>query len=306
MAVMGALAGALGPQGAADARKPAPSRSADRPSDIPARGWRQIAKRVWSEFNEDHIEIIAAGVTFHFLLAIFPGIAAFVALWGLVGDVAQAERQLATLGSILPHDAIAFVGEQMRRLSQAHPAGLSLTVAFGLLVSLWSANGATRALIIGLNVAAEEKETRGPVVLTLVSLAFTLAIIALLAVITVALGAGAVVGAFLGPAARLLVEIARWPALLLLFAGGLCILYRYGPSRPPKRWRWITWGSGGATMLWLAASGGISVWLGHFAHLDRTYGPLGAVIGLMLWIWLSAIIVLGGAELNAEIEREAA
>lgn len=285
----------------------ASSRPASRPpAPVPMRprAWRDILLRVWKDFNADHISIIAGGVTFSILLAIFPAIAAFVALYGLVGDVAAASKQLAVLAVLLPRDIIGFVGEEMTRLAGLRRGGLSLALVGGLAVSLWSANGAVRAMMVGLNIAYETTEKRGFLKLTLVSLAFTAGLIIFLLGSVVALGAGAIVAPFLGARVEWAINVARWPFLLVASAGGLCLLYRFGPCRPFARWRWITGGSAGATLLWLATSAAFSVYISHFAHLGRTYGPLATGIALMLWIWLSAIIVLAGAEFNSQIERQ--
>jgi len=279
------------------ARAPAPQRA--------ARDWRAIARRTLAEFNADHIAIISAGVTFNIVLAIFPALAAFVSLYGLVGDVGDAPRQLETMAVVLPKDILTFIAGEMRRLAQARNGGLSLALLGGVAFSLWSANRAMKAMFVGLNVAFEEHETRGFVRLTLTSLAFTLALIVFVVATAAALAAGAVAGALLGPEVGLAVSLARWPVLLLAFAGVIACLYRFGPSRPVAPWRWISWGSGAATVAWIGASLLFSVYMSRFAHYDRTYGALGTAIGLMVWIWLSVIVVLLGAELDAELDRRA-
>ncbi|MGI8841562.1 MAG: YihY/virulence factor BrkB family protein, partial [Caulobacteraceae bacterium] len=281
-------------------------RGARDPAQIPLRGWKDVLVRLWSEFNADNITIIAGGVTFSVLLAIFPALGAFVALYGLVGDVNDVPRQLQVIGVILPHDMVKFIGGEMIRLARARGGGLSLALIGGLVISFWSANGAMRTFMVGLNVAYEEKEKRGFIGATLTSLAFTIGLLVFAMGTLVALGASSVVAAFLGKDAEFLFNLARWPLLVLAFAGGLSLLYRFGPSREAARWRWITWGSALATVLWLLASVAFSFYASRFAHYDRTYGSLGAVVGLMVWIWLSAIIVLAGAELNAELEHQTA
>ena len=279
-------------------------RLATHPGDIPARGWRDVLKRTWSDFNTDHITVIAGGVTFSVLLAIFPALGAFVALYGLVANVDDIPGQLQTLSAVLPSDAVKFLGGEMTRLAQARHGGLSLTLVFGLLLSFWSANGAMKSLFVGMNVAYEEKEKRGFVKLNLITLGFTLGLVFFLILTTAALGADAIVAKLVGPQAGLIVSLARWPLLVVAFGGGLAILYRYGPSREHARWRWVSGGSLVATALWLVASLLFSLYTSRFSHYDRTYGSLGAVIGLMIWIWISATIVLFGAELNGEIEHQ--
>jgi membrane protein len=265
--------------------------------------WGGVLGRVWTAFNHDNISIVASGVTFSILLAIFPATAAFVAIYGLVADVSQAPRHIAVLAVLLPRDVTTLVGQEMIRLAKARGGGLSLALAGGVALSLWSANGAARAMIVGLNVAYSAREKRGFIKLTLVSFAFTVGLLAFLFVALIAFAAGAVVGAFLGPGAAWLIDVARWPMLLIAATGGLCLLYRFGPCRPFARWRWITWGSAAATLVWLLMSAAFSLYLSRFAHLGRTYGSLATIVGLMLWIWMSAIIVLAGAEMNAEIEK---
>ena len=277
---------------------------ARQPGDIPARGWRDILRRTFTAFNADHITVLAGGVTFSVLLAIFPALAAFVALYGLVANVDDIPGQLQTLGAVLPSDAVKFVGGQMTRLAHARHGGLSLALGFGLLLSVWSANGAMKALFVGMNVAYEARERRGLIRLNLTTLAFTFGLMVFFALTVAALAADAVAARLVGPVAGAFVGFARWPLLLVAFGGGLTLLYRYGPSRERAHWRWVSWGGVAATVLWLAASLLFSAYTSNFSHYDRTYGSLGAVVGLMIWIWISAIIVLLGAELNGEIERQ--
>lgn len=142
--------------------------------------------------------------------------------------------------------------------------------------------------------------------LNLISMAFTVGLFVFAAAMIVALGAGSVVGAVLGKDAEFIINVVRWPALVLAFAGGLSILYRFGHSREMARWRWITWGSALATAVWFLTSVAFSSYVGRFAHYDRTYGSLRSAIGLMVWIWLSAIIVLAGAEMDDELEHQTA
>jgi membrane protein len=279
-------------------------RHASNPAGIPMRGWGDILARAWKEFQEDHITLVAAGVTFYSLLAFFPGLAAFVALYGLFADVADARDQLQVLAFVLPPDTVRFVGDQMIRVAAAHSSGLSVAFVSGLLLSLWSANGAAKALFLGLNIAYEEEERRGFVRLTATSLAFTLGLLAFFILMIAAAVAVPAAMVLLGYQAEQLVRVALWPGLALAIWLAVTLLYRYGPSRERARWRWVSWGAGAVTLIWIAASSLFSIWLAGFAHYDRAYGPLGAVIGFMMWTYLSAVIVLAGAELNAEMEHQ--
>jgi membrane protein len=281
-------------------------RTATSPLRIPLRGWKDILIRTRKEFTDDEVPLIAAGVAFFTLLALFPGLAAFVALYGLFADVAEAQHHLQVLAPILPAGATRFIGDQMVRLAAAQKGGLSLTFAAGLLTSIWSANGAVKAMMTGLNVAYEEEERRGIVHRTLTSLVFTLGLLVFgLAAITL-LGAGPFVETYLGRHAALVVNLTSWPILLVALGLGLALLYRYGPSRDPARFEWISWGSAAALLLWLGVSALFSLYVGNFAHYGKTYGSLGAVIGFMMWCWLSSLVVLVGAELNSEVEHQTA
>ncbi len=292
-----------------DQAQPGRGRGATSPAKIPPRGWRDILGRAWQDFNNDQITSVAAGVTYFTLLAIFPAMAAFVSLYGLFADPSSINGQLQVVSGVLPHDALNFIGDQLKRMTQ-HKAQLGFGFVLSLLISLWSANGAVKALFHGLNVSYQERERRGFVRLNLVSLAFTLG-----GIVFMMLAAGAVVvvppalkllgldgpgGGWLGP----LVGLLRWPLLLLFAAGALSVVYRFGPSRSHARWRWITAGAMAAAVLWLAASMLFSWYVGHFGSYNKTYGSLGAVVGFMTWMWISAIVVLFGAEVNSEIEHQ--
>jgi len=192
----------------------------------------------------------------------------------------------------------------MLRVAAAHPAGLSTAFISGLALAIWSANGAAKACFLGLNIAYEEEETRSFMRLTVTSLAFTLGALVFVVLTLAAVISAPAAAALAGPQVEMLVGLARWPLLAAALASGVTLLYRYGPSREPARWRWVSWGAVVATLLWIAASVAFSVYVGRFAHYDRTYGSLGAVIGFMMWTYLSSVILLAGAELNAELEHQ--
>ncbi len=294
---------------AAEHSEPGRGRAAEAPHQIPARGWKDIAVRTWNEFSADQIPQVAGGVAFFALLSIFPAMAAFVSLYGLFADVGAADHQFSMLANILPREAIGFVGDEMTRIAGAKHAPLGVAFGVSLLLSIWSANGAVKALFSGLNVAYEERERRGIVRLNLISLAFTVGglifIMATLGVLIAAPVALQIVG-WKGRLDPILISALRWPALLIVTGGAFALLYRYGPSRQQARWRWISWGSAAAALIWLGASMLFSWYVANFGHYERTYGSLGAVVGFMTWIWISTMVVLLGAELNAEIEHQTA
>jgi membrane protein len=282
-------------------------RKADTPSEIPARGWKDIGMRVFHDISENRLVSVAAGVTFYVLLAIFPAVAALVSIYGLVSDPATINEHLASLQGVLPQGALDIVGEQVKRITEKGDTTLGLTFFTGIALSLWSANGGMKAVFDALNVVYEEKEKRSFIWLNLRSLAFTAGALLFVVLALVAIVVLPIVFKFIGLSETAwYVSLLRWPALLLAVLGGLALLYRYGPSRDAPRWRWVTWGSAIAGTLWLAASLGFSYYVSNFGSYNETYGSLGAVIGFMTWIWLSTTIVLVGAEINAEMEHQTA
>lgn len=294
------------PQAAALA-EPGRGRDAAHPLAIPPGGWADILRRTWSEFNQDRIVATAGGVTFFSLLAMFPALAAFVSLYGLFFDVSQAREHLKIISGFVPHDIVAFIGDEMTRIASGGGGKLGVAFAISLLLSLWSANGAVKALFDGLNVAYGERESRGIVKLNLISLGFTFgALLFTLLAIAAVVAAPAVLGFLHLDAGSVWLAELRWPVLLALLGLGLSAVYRYGPSRQHPRWVWITPGGLLAAVLWMAASLLFSWYVANFGHFNKTYGSLGAVVGFMTWLWYSTIIVLFGAELNAEIEHQTA
>ena len=282
-------------------------RSAGSPFTIPARAWKDIFWRTYTQIGDDRLLAVAAGVVFYMLLALFPAITALVSLYGLLADPTTINDQLSLLQGVIPEGGIAIVREQVTRLAQISNGALGLGFFFGLALALWSANAGMKAIIDALNVVYDEREKRGFVKLTMVGLAFTLGglvfiILALSAVVVFPIAL-----AWIGFESRSaeLIAILRWPALFVIVVLALGVLYRYGPSRTPARWQWLSIGSVLAALAWLAVSALFSWYLANFAHYDATYGSLGAAIGLMMWLWLSGIVIVIGAELNAEIDKSA-
>ena len=285
---------------------PRRGRFADSPSEIQPRGWKDIAFRVRDGISEDRVIAIAAGITFYALLAIFPAIAAFVALYGIFADSATVSQHLQSVAGFIPVGGIEIIDEQLNRILAQGNNTLGFAFFLGLFVSLWSANAGTKALFDALNVVYNEKEKRSFLKLNGLSLLFTAAGIILLLTSIAAVVLLPIVLKYIGFAdtVDLVVSIARWPILFLGLAAGLAILYRYGPDRETAKWRWITWGSTLAALAWIAASLLFSWYVTNFGTYNETYGSLGAVIGFMTWIWISAIVVLLGAELDAEMEHQ--
>jgi membrane protein len=215
-------------------------------------------------------------------------------------------NQLDAASGILPSGALDVVRDQLTRLTSQGSTTLGISFVVGLVVSLWSANGGIKALFDALNAVYEEKEERSFVRLNATSMAFTIGMIAFLLIALVCVVALPVVLNYLPGFIGSVLNIARWPVLLVLVAFGLSMIYRHGPSRREPRWQWVTWGSAFAAVVWLAASALFSWYVANFGSFNKTYGSLGAIIGFMTWIWLSVIVVLIGAKLNAETEHQTA
>jgi membrane protein len=292
------------PAGAA--LQPGRGRKAKSPFEIPWAGWKDIFWRTYQRIDEDRLLATAGGVVFFGLLAIFPAVTALVSSYGLFADPTTISANLHTLATMLPEGSFQIVEEQVARVVSNGNATLGVTFLFGLLLAIWSANAGVKAIFDALNVAYEEREKRSFIRLNMVSLAFTVGgIVALLLMV------GAVV-AFplaldhlgMAPENKVIVALARWPLLFLILLGALAILYRFAPSRDAPRWQWLSLGALAAALLWIAGSALLSWYLSKFANYNATYGSLGAAIGLMTWMWMSAIVIMFGAELNSEIERQ--
>ena len=281
-------------------------RDAESPSDIPAKGWKDILWRVYGNVSDHRILALAAGMTYYSILAIFPALAALVAIYGLFTDPASIAKHLDVVSGFIPGGAAEVAREQLTRVASKGGSTLGFTFAIGLIISLWSANAAVKALFDTLNIVYGEQEKRGLLKLNAMSLGFTLAAIAFILSALAAVVVIPVILEYLGlsNSADLLIRIARWPAMFLALAIGLSFIYRFGPSREAPRWRWITWGSAAATIMWIVASALFSFYAANFGTFNETYGSLGAAIGFMTWLWISAIAILLGAELNAEMEHQ--
>ena len=269
--------------------------------------WGAVLWRVYQKMNENRLLAVAAGVVFYGLLAVFPALTAFVSLYGLVADPSTVHERLALVVGVLPQGVLDILNEQLTRLTSHRTSALSAGFIGGLLVALWSANAGAKAVMDGLNVAYGEAEKRSFVHLNLVALAFTLGTIFALLLALGAVVIAPIVLSHLGSsgAREALISFGRWPILLGLVVLGLTMLYRYGPSLSDPQWTWLFPGNVIAAVSWLVLSAGFSWYIAHFGSYDATYGSLGAAIGMMTWMWISMIVVLLGAELNAEIQHKA-
>jgi membrane protein len=283
-------------------------RAADRPGEIPKRGWWLIAKRVKAQIKEDRLSIIAAGVAFYGLLAVFPGLVAVVALYGLFTDPAQVESHAASLSAMLPPDAAQVLMTQLHDLVSTDQTALGIGAIGGLLVALWSASSAVRTLMEALNVAYDEEERRGTIAFYGTALLLTFGgVVAIIVAMLLVVGLPAVLKLIgLNWLVETVVAFVRWPVLALLAILGFAVFYRFGPSRTQPRWRWVSWGAAVAVALWIVGSALFSLYVTRFGNYNETYGAAGAIVILLMWFLLSAYAVLIGAEINAEIERQPA
>jgi membrane protein len=283
-------------------------RHSSSPLQIPWTGWKDVLWRTYEQINEDRLLAIAAGVVFFGLLAVFPAITALVSCYGLFADASTISDNLQTLALMLPDGSFQIVQDQIARVLANGQAKLGLTFLFGLALALWSANAGVKAVIDALNVVYGEREKRSFIKLNMLSLTFTAGAIAALLLMVSAVVALPLTLDRIGLAtdSKTIISLSRWPLLLLVVVLALGILYRFGPSRPGARWEWLSIGTLAAALLWLAGSALLSWYLSNFGNYSATYGSLGAAIGLMMWMWMSAIIVLCGAELNSEIEHQTA
>jgi len=290
------------------AREPGRGRHAHHPLQIPWAGWNDILWRTYAEMQSDRLLSIAGGVAFFILLSIFPAITALVSAYGRFFNASTITNSISLLHDVVPDNVLSIIQEQANRIASNSGNALNIGIVVGILVSLWSTMSGVKAMIDALNVIYEQKEGRSFIKLNLVALAFTLSgfAIFLLAVAAVVV-APLILSPFgLGGFAETLIRIVRWPAMLLILLTGLALLYRYGPHRRAARWQWVSVGSIFAAVTWIVTSYLFSWYLASFANYNATYGSLGAVVGLMMWLWISTIVVLLGAELNAEIEHQTA
>ncbi len=281
-------------------------RGARSPAQIPWRGWKDIILRTYQETQDDRLLALAASVVFYSLVALFPAMAAGVSFYALFADAGTIGKHLSLAAGIVPADVLDMLRDEITRIGAKSDGKLTFGFLLGLGIALWSANAGMKAIFDALNVIYDEQERRGLVRLNLMSLFFTVcAIGAVLLAFSAVVVFPLLLAAFgLSSIDEPIIGYLRWPAMGVLMIAALAVLYRYGPSRRPAKWRWINVGSVFAASAWLIVSSLFSWYLGNFANYNATYGSLGAVVGLMMWMWLSTIVVLVGAELNSEIEHQ--
>jgi membrane protein len=281
-------------------------RQADSPQEIPPRGWLDIAKRTGKEVKADQVPLLAAGVAFYALLSLFPAIIAGVSIYGLVADPATVRDQIEKLTQLLSPETAKLVGQQLLQVTSGAGGALGLATVVGILTALWSASSGMKALITGVNLAYDETETRKFVKLRGLALLLTLGAMLLMGVALATIIGYPPIADTLPTVLRWLVAIVRFVILGGLLIVGLAVLYRLAPDRDQPKWSWVSWGSGIAALLWVLATIGFALYANFFGNYNKTYGALAGVIILMFWLYLSAFVVLVGAELNTEMELQTA
>lgn len=280
-------------------------RTAEKPGDIPKKGWKDVLLRVKDEFSKDHLGIVSAGVGFYFFLALFPLLAAVISIYGLVFDPAQVEQHINQLTGALPGQAHSIISDRLRAISEGGQA-LGWALLFSILISLLSANKGTKALFEGVNIAYNQPSQRGFIKENAITLAVTLgAIVVGLIAVAIVIVFPAIVGSLgLPDTLTTVISWARWPVLFIIVMGAIGAIYKIAPDRDNPKFKWVSWGAGVATVLWIGASLLFSLYVNNFDNMDATYGSVAAVIILMLWFQITALCILLGAEINSELEHQ--
>lgn len=281
-------------------------RRAERPEQIPPKGWKEIALRLKTEIKQDQVPLLSAGVAFYALLALFPAVIAAVSIYGLVADPDTVRGQIERLTKLLSPATAEILGEQIKQITAGAGGALGLATALGILAALWSASSGMKALITGVNMAYHETETRKFLKLRGLALLLTLGAMALMGIALALIVAFPALTADWPTALRWTASILRWLLLAALLIVALAVLYRYAPDRDEPKWSWVSWGSGIATLLWVAASVAFSFYVAQFGNYNKTYGALAGIVIVLFWLFLTALVVLVGAELNTTMALQTA
>jgi membrane protein len=272
----------------------------------PSASWWQVTRRAFAESSADHVSMLAGGVAFFAFLAVFPALIAALTIYGLVADPAQVAQQVESLAGTLPRETQPLIADQLGSVVASSDGALGLGLVVSLLAAVWSASSGTGNLMQAINLAYDEEETRGfarlrgtALLLTLGAIVFVLLTLALVAVVPAALDALS-----LGPVGTVLAQVLRWALLVAVVIVALAVVYRVAPDRDAPRFRWASIGALVAAALWIAGSVLFSLYVDNFGSYNKTYGTLAGVVVLLLWLYLTSYIVLLGAEINAEAERQ--
>ena len=280
------------------------------PDPVPVTHRPGVIGIMWSIVDRvarDNVSMVAAGVAFYALLAIFPALAAIVSLYGLFSDPMEVGRQIASLAYILPPEALKLFTDGLQSFVSKSSSQFNIALVTGLVLAIWSARAGMAAVMTGLNIAYQETERRSLIVqnLTAIAMTFAAVILAISIVFAVGIIPAALALVHVPPAIATVIGLVRWPILAAVILTGFAVLYRFAPCRRSPQWRWITWGSATATTFWILGSVLFSFYVSHFGSYDATYGSLGAVVVLLLWLWVAALFFLMGAEVDAELHARA-
>lgn len=279
---------------------------ADKPSEIPAKGWKEISSRVVSQLKKDNVQIVSAGVGFYFFMAIFPTIVAALSIYGLLMDPAQIQDHVDGLAKFLPSEAYGIIESIMKPIVSKPDQSLGWGLLFSILLSLWSANQGTNALFEGINIAYNEEDNRSYFKRTGMTLLFTLGgiVLGFISILIVILFPALIDHIHLGSTVETVLGWTRWILLAIIIIFGLGLLYKKAPDRDNPEIKWVSWGSVTATVLWILGSLLFSWYVNNFGSYDDMYGSFASVIVMLLWMFLTAFIILLGAEINSEMEHQ--
>jgi membrane protein len=284
-----------------------PGHGAHSPEQIPAPGWKGVLRRTWAEMSENNLFLVAGGVTYSMLLALFPALAALVSIYGLLSDPATIEKQVSALSGVLPEQSQQMISQELHQLASASSSSLGIGAVVGVLFALWTASRGMSGQMTALDIAYEEQEGRSFFRFNLVAVLLTLGAIVggIVAIVLVAVVPAAVQFIGLSSTVKWLVLLLEWPLLAALVLFGLAVLYRFGADRKQARWRWLSPGAIAALVLWLLASVAFTVYVSNFSNYTATHGSLGGVVILLTWLYISSLAVLLGAVVNVQTERQA-
>lgn len=278
---------------------------ATTPSEVPPRGWKDVAVRVKDDLRADHVSLSAAGVAFFGFLALIPALAAVISVYGLVADPADVQSRMQQLFTSLPADARELLTEQITRLTESSSSSLGVGLVISVAIALWSASSGMAHLLEAINIAYGEQDERGPVAQRGIALAMTIGVLLLVVIAIAGFAAAATLGDT-NAAVGWIVQVVTWVVAAGLFVGVLAVLYRHGPDRDSARWRWVSPGAIAALVGWLVITAGFGVYVSNFSSYDQTYGSLASIVIMLFWLYLSAFVVMVGAELNSELEHQTA
>lgn len=284
---------------------PDPLRTADSPLDLNLADWWNVIKNTVREVDKDNVPVVAAGVAFFSLLAVFPLLTACLSIYGFFADPQQVQQLLLSVSDVLPAEAWAVINQQITAIVKAPDSNLGLGIAIGLLIALWSAGSGIRAIMRAMNIAYGERETRSFAMFYALAGSMTLSMIIFVWIaLAVIVGLPALLSLLrLDPVVEVFTRFLPWIILISMFGFASGIVYRFGPSRRPAKKRWVFPGIVLTTVSWIGLSYGFSKFVSSFGNYNAIYGSLSAVIVLLIWFWLTAFVVIVGAEFNAELER---